>query len=187
MNPYDVLGVTQGATPTEVHAAWRRLAEVYAPARHTDAPPEVQAEAARRLAEVNAAYLATQEELAQASPTTSPLGASVGGNARRGVASIVGGVVLVAILGVPALKAAFDHTPQPAATVPLTLPTAPLSAFTAPDTLPLPMPLYTTPAYTFPPPTTSSFAHDECMKFATEQYVHDYVQNGFGSFTPMCP
>jgi len=98
-----VLGLSQDASPVEARAAWRRLAEVYDPARHTDASREVQAEAARRLAEVNAAYLDAQERPSSAQRALSqqpilPLGASVGGNARRRVASIVLGV-LVACIG----------------------------------------------------------------------------------------
>ena len=55
-DPYDVLGVAPDANASELHAAWRRLCTIYHPDRYTSAAPDVQAEAARRMAEVNQAY-----------------------------------------------------------------------------------------------------------------------------------
>jgi hypothetical protein len=57
-NPFEVLRISPDATTAEAHAAWRRLAEVYAPARHVNAPMDVQAEARQRMVEANAAYQA---------------------------------------------------------------------------------------------------------------------------------
>ncbi len=63
VDPLDVLGVTPGAAPEEVTAAYRELAKRWHPDRAgADAPA---AEAERRMAEINAAY----EALREAGPT----------------------------------------------------------------------------------------------------------------------
>jgi hypothetical protein len=59
VDPLDVLGVTPGAAPEEVTAAYRELAKRWHPDRAgADAPA---AEAERRMAEINAAYEALRE------------------------------------------------------------------------------------------------------------------------------
>lgn len=55
-DPYEALELALGATADEVRAAHRRLARHFHPDRHATAPPEVQAFAAARMAEINAAY-----------------------------------------------------------------------------------------------------------------------------------
>jgi molecular chaperone DnaJ len=39
-DPYEVLGVTPGATPDEVRRAYRELVRRHHPDRHIDVPPE---------------------------------------------------------------------------------------------------------------------------------------------------
>ena len=54
-DPYDVLGVDSNASEEEVRAAFRRKAEIYHPDRYQDRPVDVQAEAARMMAELTEA------------------------------------------------------------------------------------------------------------------------------------
>jgi curved DNA-binding protein CbpA len=54
-DPHDVLGVAVGATPTEIKAAWRRLARSNHPDLTGDDPAASRA-ATRRMAEINEAY-----------------------------------------------------------------------------------------------------------------------------------
>ena len=54
-DPHDVLGVEPGATPTQIKAAWRRLARTHHPDLTGDDPAASQ-RATRRMAEINAAY-----------------------------------------------------------------------------------------------------------------------------------
>lgn len=54
-DPHDVLGVEPGATPTQIKAAWRRLARTHHPDLTGDDPAASQ-RATRRMAEINGAY-----------------------------------------------------------------------------------------------------------------------------------
>jgi hypothetical protein len=56
-DPRDVLGVAAGASPTQIKAAWRRLARVNHPDLTGDDPAASRA-ATRRMAEINDAYAA---------------------------------------------------------------------------------------------------------------------------------
>jgi len=56
-DPHDVLGVDPGATPTQIKAAWRRLARRHHPDLTGD-DPEASRVATRRMAEINEAYAA---------------------------------------------------------------------------------------------------------------------------------
>ncbi len=59
VDPLDVLGVTPGAAPEEVTAAYRELAKRWHPDRARKGPRAAEAE--RRMAEINAAYAALRE------------------------------------------------------------------------------------------------------------------------------
>ena len=54
-DPHDVLGVSAGASPQSIKAAWRRLAREHHPDLTGDDPAASQ-RATRRMAEINAAY-----------------------------------------------------------------------------------------------------------------------------------
>ncbi|HET7472006.1 MAG TPA: J domain-containing protein, partial [Candidatus Limnocylindrales bacterium] len=54
-DPHDVLGIEPGATPTQIKAAWRRLARTHHPDLTGDDPAASQ-RATRRMAEINSAY-----------------------------------------------------------------------------------------------------------------------------------
>jgi hypothetical protein len=56
-DPHDVLGVAEGASPTEIKAAWRRLARANHPDLTGD-DPAASRSATRRMAEINEAYAA---------------------------------------------------------------------------------------------------------------------------------
>ena len=56
-DPHDVLGVAVGATPTQIKAAWRRLARTHHPDLIGD-DPEASRIATQRMAEINDAYAA---------------------------------------------------------------------------------------------------------------------------------
>jgi len=60
-DPRDVLGVTPGATPTEIKAAWRRLARTHHPDLTGDDPAASRV-ATRKMAEINEAYAALTRE-----------------------------------------------------------------------------------------------------------------------------
>ena len=60
-DPRDVLGVAAGATPTQIKAAWRRLARANHPDLTGDDPAASRA-ATRRMAEINDAYAALTRE-----------------------------------------------------------------------------------------------------------------------------
>jgi hypothetical protein len=62
-DPHVVLGVERGAAPTEIKAAWRRLARSNHPDLTGDDPAASQA-ATRRMAEINDAYAALTREAA---------------------------------------------------------------------------------------------------------------------------
>ena len=55
MNPYEVLGVSEGATPEEIKTAYRALVKKYHPDRYPHGSPE-QAAASEKLKQINAAY-----------------------------------------------------------------------------------------------------------------------------------
>lgn len=54
--PHEILGVSPNATPEEVRAAYKVLARIYHPDRFQGDTATVQAEAGRRMAELNSAY-----------------------------------------------------------------------------------------------------------------------------------
>lgn len=56
INPFLVLGIDEAASREEIDAAHSRLAMEWHPDRHASASPEEQAEAARRMSEINYAY-----------------------------------------------------------------------------------------------------------------------------------
>ena len=56
-DPHDVLGVEAGASPTQIKAAWRRLARTNHPDLTGDDPAASRL-ATRRMAEINDAYAA---------------------------------------------------------------------------------------------------------------------------------
>jgi len=56
-DPHDVLGIEPGASPTQVKAAWRRLARQHHPDLIGD-DPEASRVATRQMAEINEAYAA---------------------------------------------------------------------------------------------------------------------------------
>jgi hypothetical protein len=60
-DPHDVLGIEPGATPTQVKAAWRRLARQHHPDLIGDDPAASRV-ATRRMAEINEAYAALTRE-----------------------------------------------------------------------------------------------------------------------------
>lgn len=62
-DPHVVLGVERGAAPSQIKAAWRRLARSNHPDLTGDDPTAVQA-ATRRMAEINDAYTALTREAA---------------------------------------------------------------------------------------------------------------------------
>jgi len=53
MNPYEVLGVAKNATPEQIKAAYRKLAQRWHPDKH---PPEGKKIAEERFKEVSSAY-----------------------------------------------------------------------------------------------------------------------------------
>src|SRR5262249_19379015 len=89
--PHDVLGVEPGATPTQIKAAWRRLARTHHPDLTGDDPAASQ-RATRRMAEINAAYAeltrpggaAARRSGAQAGPGGRPGDVPRAGAPRRG-------------------------------------------------------------------------------------------------------
>jgi DnaJ-like protein len=60
-DPYTILGVDPGATADEIHAAYKRLAQIYHPDRYANVSEDVRRESERRMKEVNSAYQATKE------------------------------------------------------------------------------------------------------------------------------
>jgi curved DNA-binding protein CbpA len=56
INPFLALGIDEAASREEIDAAHSRLAMEWHPDRHASASPEEQAEAARRMSEINYAY-----------------------------------------------------------------------------------------------------------------------------------
>ena len=54
--PHEILGVDRHATEGEIKTAFKTLAQIYHPDRYTSASARVQAESARRMKEISAAY-----------------------------------------------------------------------------------------------------------------------------------
>lgn len=82
-NPYEVLGVSPGASKDEVAKAYRKLAKKY----HPDLNPG-DAEAARKMSEINAAY----EDIKSGKASSSSYGSSSsGGSSYYGGSSTYGG------------------------------------------------------------------------------------------------
>lgn len=67
-DPRVVLGVEPGATPTEIKAAWRRLARTHHPDLTGD-DPALSRVATRKMAEINEAYAALTRDLTSARGT----------------------------------------------------------------------------------------------------------------------
>lgn len=57
-DPYEVLGLSRGASPQQISEAYRALVQIYHPDRYAEAPPRVKDEALRRMQAVNAAFQA---------------------------------------------------------------------------------------------------------------------------------
>ncbi len=55
-DPYEVLGIQSGASPEEMSAAFKTLAQIYHPDRYENSPQTVRDEANRRMKEITAAY-----------------------------------------------------------------------------------------------------------------------------------
>ncbi len=55
-DPYAVLGITPQATPAEVTAAYRKMAQMYHPDKVAGLAPEYREIAEKRMKEINAAY-----------------------------------------------------------------------------------------------------------------------------------
>ncbi len=56
MNPWEVLGVHQGASRAEIADAYRVLAQIFHPDRFAGSPEKIREEAQRRMGELNEAY-----------------------------------------------------------------------------------------------------------------------------------
>ncbi|HEY3165305.1 MAG TPA: J domain-containing protein, partial [Candidatus Limnocylindrales bacterium] len=84
-DPHDVLGVAAGASPTQIKAAWRRLARTHHPDLTGDDPAASRI-ATQRMAEINEAYAALTRDGGRAAGR----GAGRGGSA-SGAAAEAGG------------------------------------------------------------------------------------------------
>jgi|GEM_PF-2144356 len=62
MTPYEVLGVSPMATPAELTAAYRTLAQIFHPDRYIESPDNVQREAERRMKQLNQAYTLARKD-----------------------------------------------------------------------------------------------------------------------------
>ena len=76
-DPHDVLGIEPGASPTQIKAAWRRLARRHHPDLTGDDPAASRI-ATRRMAEINEAYAALTREGAGGTGRRRPPGAAGG-------------------------------------------------------------------------------------------------------------
>ena len=89
---YALLGLPASATSEEVHLAWKRLCALYDPARFEGTSEDVKAEAARLLADVNAAYLEIVRSLRATSADSTHMKRS---GHRRGALLVTGVVAIV--------------------------------------------------------------------------------------------
>ena len=90
-DPHDVLGVVPGASPTQIKAAWRRLARTHHPDLTGDDPAASRV-ATQRMAEINDAYAALTRDGGRSGPRwTGPNAGSTdagpSGTASRGTAN----------------------------------------------------------------------------------------------------
>jgi hypothetical protein len=85
--PFEVLGVSPSATPEEVNAAYRILAQIYHPDRYVDSPPEVRQESEDRMKALNEAYREAQNGHLGVRPMT----AGNGGRRNAGATTRAGG------------------------------------------------------------------------------------------------
>ena len=89
-DPHDILGVDPGASPTQIKAAWRRLARTHHPDLTGDDPAASRI-ATQRMAEINDAYAALTRDGGRlgtrwAGPDVGATDAGPAGNAGRGTA-----------------------------------------------------------------------------------------------------
>ena len=87
-DPHDILGVDPGASPTQIKAAWRRLARTHHPDLTGDDPAASRI-ATQRMAEINDAYAALTRDGGRlgtrwAGPDVGATDAGPAGNAGRG-------------------------------------------------------------------------------------------------------
>jgi hypothetical protein len=85
--PFEVLGVSPSASPEEVIAAYRVLAQIYHPDRYADSPAEVRQESEDRMKALNEAY----REAQNGHLAVRPMGAANGGGRRGAGAGTHGG------------------------------------------------------------------------------------------------
>ena len=90
-DPHDVLGVASGASPTQIKAAWRRLARTHHPDLTGDDPAASRV-ATQRMAEINDAYAALTRDGGRTGPrwtgpTAGATDAGPSGTASRGTAN----------------------------------------------------------------------------------------------------
>jgi DnaJ-like protein/exodeoxyribonuclease X-like protein len=104
-DPHDVLGVESGATPTEIKAAWRKLARRHHPDLIGDDPAASRV-ATRQMAEINEAYAAL---------TRTGVGAAGWRSRRDGASAADGGAT-----GGPATGSRRGGPPRPRPTRPVT-------------------------------------------------------------------
>lgn len=64
MNPYEVLGITPGASRREISEAYRVLAQIFHPDRFSDGPDKIRQEAERRMRDLNEAVRQAQAGVA---------------------------------------------------------------------------------------------------------------------------
>ena len=105
--PYEVLGVSPHATPDQVSAAYRVLAQIFHPDRYQDSPEEVRRESEALMRALNEAYEAAQH----GSLAVRPLPASSG---RRNGPPVRGSPGRQAFTGVPWDEAVRDRAAQAA-------------------------------------------------------------------------
>ncbi len=72
--PFEVLGVSPTATPAQVNAAYRILAQIYHPDRYQDSPEEVRRESEALMIALNEAYAAARKGALAVRPAGNPNG-----------------------------------------------------------------------------------------------------------------
>ena len=82
-DPHDVLGVAVGASPTQIKAAWRRLARTHHPDLTGDDPAASRV-ATQRMAEINDAYAALTRDVGRAAGRSGGRGGPSNGAATGG-------------------------------------------------------------------------------------------------------